>query len=100
MSGTIAARAARTSFDPRFEAVTPAELSNLRYSVDVLHHPEPTVVEDLDPKVFGVIVEDESGARRGLLLPDIPGIDNVEQQIEIASRKAGIPRGTSQIISI
>ena len=79
--------------DPRFEAVTPAELSNLRYSVDVLYHPEPTVIEELDPKIFGVIVEDESGSRRGLLLPDIPGINEVEEQIEIAARKAGIPSG-------
>jgi MEMO1 family protein len=79
--------------DPRFEPITPAELSNLRYSVDVLHHPEPTVAEELDPRVYGVIVEDERGSRRGLLLPDIPGIDDVEQQVEIAARKAGIPRG-------
>lgn len=79
--------------DPRFEPVTPAELSNLRYSVDVLYQPEPAVTADLDPKVFGVIVEDESGSRRGLLLPDIAGIDDVEQQIEIAARKAGIPSG-------
>ena len=79
--------------DPRFEPVTSAELSNLRYSVDVLHHPEPTVIEELDPRVYGVIVEDESGSRRGLLLPDIPGIDDVQQQIEIATRKAGIPSG-------
>jgi MEMO1 family protein len=79
--------------DPRFDAVTPDELSNLRYSVDVLFPAEPTVMEDLDPQVFGVIVEDESGSRRGLLLPDIPGIDDVDQQIEIAARKAGIPSG-------
>jgi AmmeMemoRadiSam system protein A/AmmeMemoRadiSam system protein B len=78
--------------DPRFEPVTQAELSNLRYSVDVLFEPEPTVIEGLDPRIFGVIVEDESGSRRGLLLPDIPGVDGVEQQIEIAARKAGIPR--------
>ena len=50
-------------------------------------------MEELDPTVFGVIVEDESGSRRGLLLPDIPGIDDVEQQVEIAARKAGIPHG-------
>jgi len=79
--------------DPRFDPVSPAELSNLRYSVDVLQHPEPAVVEDLDPRVYGVIVEDESGSRRGLLLPDIAGIDEVEQQIEIAARKAGIQPG-------
>jgi len=78
--------------DPRFEPVRAEELSNLRYSVDVLLLPEEAVMEDLDPSVFGVIVEDESGTRRGLLLPDIPGIDNAEQQVEIAARKAGIGR--------
>ncbi|HEU4836950.1 MAG TPA: AmmeMemoRadiSam system protein A [Pyrinomonadaceae bacterium] len=79
--------------DPRFEAVGPEELPNLRYSVDVLFPPEETVMEDLDPSVYGVIVEDDNGARRGLLLPDIPGIDNAEQQVDIAARKAGIRRG-------
>ncbi len=78
---------------PASKPVTPAELSNLRYSVDVLQNPEPAVAEELDPRVFGVIVEDESGSRRGLLLPDIPGIDDVEQQVEIAARKAGIAHG-------
>ena len=79
--------------DPRFEPVTEAELSNLRYSVDVLFPPEPTVMGELDPRTYGVIVEDESGSRRGLLLPDIPGVDDVKQQVEIAARKAGIPQG-------
>jgi AmmeMemoRadiSam system protein A/AmmeMemoRadiSam system protein B len=78
--------------DPRFEPVRPQELSNLRYSVDVLFPPEETGMSDLDPSKFGVIVEDESGARRGLLLPDIPGIDNAQQQVDIAARKAGIRR--------
>jgi len=79
--------------DPRFEPVRPEELSNLRYSVDVLFPAEEAVMADLDSSVFGVIVEDESGARRGLLLPDIPGVDNAEQQVEIAARKAGIRPG-------
>lgn len=78
--------------DPRFDPVRPQELSNLRYSVDVLFPAEPSVMNDLDPALYGVIVEDESGSRRGLLLPDIPGIDNAEQQVEIAARKAGIGR--------
>jgi MEMO1 family protein len=78
--------------DPRFYPVAEEELANLRYSVDVLFPPEEATIKDLDPSVFGVIVEDESSTRRGLLLPDIPGIDNVEQQVEIASRKAGIHR--------
>ena len=76
--------------DPRFEPVRVEELSNLRYSVDILYPPEETVMEDLDPAVFGVIVEDESGAHRGLLLPDIPGISDAKQQVEIAARKGGI----------
>ena len=78
--------------DPRFDPVKTGELANLRYSVDVLFPAEPAEIKDLDPAVFGVIVEDENGSRRGLLLPDIPGIDNAEQQVEIAVRKAGIGR--------
>ena len=76
--------------DPRFDPVSEVELPELRYSVDVLSAAEETVLADLDPSVFGVIVEDEIGSRRGLLLPDIPGIDEAKQQVEIAARKAGI----------
>ncbi|HEX3249253.1 MAG TPA: AmmeMemoRadiSam system protein A [Pyrinomonadaceae bacterium] len=84
--------------DPRFEPVRVEELSNLRYSVDVLFPPEKALMKDLDPAVFGVIVEDESGARRGLLLPDIPGITDAAQQVEIAARKAGI--GASEPVKL
>lgn len=80
--------------DPRFSPVSEDELSNLRYSVDVLMPAEKAALEELDPKVYGVIVEDENSGRRGLLLPDIPGVESAEQQVEIASRKAGIPRDT------
>jgi MEMO1 family protein len=80
--------------DPRFNPVTSEELSNLRYSVDVLSTPEPAEVDDLDPAIYGVIVEDETGLRRGLLLPALEGINTVPQQVEIASRKAGIPPET------
>lgn len=76
--------------DPRFPPVRPDELPNLKYSVDVLSAPEPCTLADLDPKTYGVIVEDESGLRRGLLLPALEGIDKAAQQVEIASRKAGI----------
>ena len=75
--------------DPRFNPVSPAELSSLDYSVDVLTHPE--AVEDrlqLDPKKYGVIVE--AGTRRGLLLPDLEGVDSVDMQISICRQKAGI----------
>jgi AmmeMemoRadiSam system protein A/AmmeMemoRadiSam system protein B len=80
--------------DPRFDPVQEDELADLVYSVDVLLAPEPAEIEELDPKIYGVIVEDESESRRGLLLPDIPGIETAEQQVEIATRKAGIPSGT------
>ena len=76
--------------DPRFPPVAPAELPHLRYSVDVLAEPEPARFEELDPAVYGVIVEDEKGLHRGLLLPDIEGIETASQQVEIAMRKAGI----------
>lgn len=76
--------------DPRFRPVTQSELDSLRYSVDVLERPEPTSFEELDPKVFGVVVESPDGARRGLLLPDIEGVETAARQVEIAARKAGI----------
>jgi AmmeMemoRadiSam system protein A len=76
--------------DPRFPPVSVNELSRLRYSVDILSEPEPAKFEDLDPNKYGVIVEDEAGVRRGLLLPDIEGVETAAQQVQIASRKAGI----------
>jgi AmmeMemoRadiSam system protein A/AmmeMemoRadiSam system protein B len=76
--------------DPRFPPVSAQELPHLRYSVDVLSEPEPTQFEDLDPSIYGVIVEDEAGTRRGLLLPDIEGVETAAQQVQIAARKAGI----------
>lgn len=85
--------------DPRFSPIEPSELANLRYSVDVLSAPEPARVEDLNPSVYGVVVEDESGENRGLLLPDIEGVETAAQQVEIATRKAGIPKGRPLRIS-
>ncbi|HMH42801.1 MAG TPA: AmmeMemoRadiSam system protein A, partial [Pyrinomonadaceae bacterium] len=81
--------------DPRFPPVRADELPNLKYSVDVLSVADPCSLDDLDPKIYGVIVEDESGFRRGLLLPDLEGIDTAEQQVEIASGKAGIAPGAN-----
>ena len=75
--------------DPRFPPIAPNELKDLDYSVDVLTSPEPVENQDqLDPKKYGVIVE--SGFRRGLLLPDLEGVDSVDYQIDICRQKAGI----------
>ncbi|HEX5705763.1 MAG TPA: AmmeMemoRadiSam system protein A [Pyrinomonadaceae bacterium] len=79
--------------DPRFPPVGEEELAALRYSVDVLFAPEPAEFNDLDPSIYGVIVEDERGSRRGLLLPDIEGVETAAQQVQIAARKAGIAEG-------
>jgi AmmeMemoRadiSam system protein A/AmmeMemoRadiSam system protein B len=79
--------------DPRFTPVRADELPGLQYSVDVLSQPEAAKLNDLDPDVYGVIVEDKNGVRRGLLLPNLKGIETAAQQVEIASRKAGIPAG-------
>ena len=77
------------SRDPRFSPVTPAELKSLDISVDVLTAPEDIDSPDqLDVKRYGVIVT--CGRRRGLLLPDLDGVDTVEEQIDIARRKGGI----------
>jgi AmmeMemoRadiSam system protein A len=79
--------------DPRFSPVRTDELANLEYSVDVLSDPTPVADrKDLDPKRYGVIVQ--AGGRRGLLLPDLEGVDSVDEQIRIAMQKAGIPPGT------
>jgi MEMO1 family protein len=75
--------------DPRFYPVSVSELKDLEISVDVLTEPQKiSNKSELDVKRFGVIVVE--GSRRGLLLPDLEGIDSVNQQIQIAKRKAGI----------
>ncbi|SMB90331.1 uncharacterized protein, PH0010 family/AmmeMemoRadiSam system protein A/AmmeMemoRadiSam system protein B [Thermanaeromonas toyohensis ToBE] len=75
--------------DPRFPPVKVEELPYLEYSVDVLEEPEPVnSLEELNPRVYGVIVS--SGLKKGLLLPDLEGIDTAEEQVAIAKRKAGI----------
>jgi len=75
--------------DPRFYPVGLEELNDLEYSVDVLTKPEPVdSIDMLDPKKYGVIVR--KGARSGLLLPDLEGVDTVEEQLRIVLSKAGI----------
>lgn len=77
--------------DPRFAPVRPYELPDLEYSVDVLGKPEPVQnLSELNPKRYGVIVESTLDARRGLLLPDLDGVDTVDDQIAIARQKANI----------
>ncbi|NLG10257.1 MAG: AmmeMemoRadiSam system protein A [Coriobacteriaceae bacterium] len=75
--------------DPRFPAITEDEIAALECSVDILGEAEPIDSQlELDPKRYGVIVT--HGLRRGLLLPDLEGVDTPELQVAIALQKAGI----------
>ena len=77
--------------DPRFPPIMPEELADLDIKVDVLGEPEPVDgLEELDPRRYGVIVKSARDRRRGLLLPDLEGVDTVEYQVDVARRKAGI----------
>ena len=77
--------------DGRFEPIEEHELNRLVYSVDVLSMPEPIEsAAQLNPKIYGVIVKSLTDNRRGLLLPDLAGIDTAEDQIAIAREKARI----------
>ena len=78
------------SEDPRFPPVEQWEAGRLTISVDVLGDTERiSSPGELDVERYGVIVT--KGSRRGLLLPNLEGVDTVEQQIAIAKQKAGIP---------
>jgi MEMO1 family protein len=75
--------------DYRMAPVELGELDTLRVEVSLLSTPEPVAgVEDLDPQRYGVIVS--KGARRGVLLPNVEGIDSAEEQLRVALHKGGI----------
>lgn len=98
MQATLAEEVAHNAIeaavdDPRFAPLTASDLADLDVKVDVLSAPESCLLSDLDPARYGVIVT--SGRRRGLLLPDLEGVDDVPTQVAIAMRKAGIALGES-----
>ncbi|MGL5547493.1 MAG: AmmeMemoRadiSam system protein A [Tannerellaceae bacterium] len=79
--------------DPRFPPLERRELETLDISVDVLGKVEPIAsTKSLDPRIYGVIVS--NGHKRGVLLPNLDGVDTVQQQVSIAMRKAGIAEGS------
>jgi AmmeMemoRadiSam system protein A len=82
--------------DPRFCPLLETELEGLQYSVDVLSPPERVKdLSELDPKKYGIILI--KGARKGLLLPDLEGVDTVEDQLRITKMKAGIDSGDKDV---
>ena len=75
--------------DPRFHPVGEDELEGLEYCVDVLSSPEKVSdIKELNPKKYGIVLV--CGDRKGLLLPDIEGVDTVDEQIRITRLKACI----------
>jgi len=77
--------------DPRFNPLEQTDLVSLSYEVYVLEKPEPVKsLDELDPKIFGVIVFGTRSHRSALLLPGLEGIDTVEQQLTCVTQKAGI----------
>jgi len=86
---TIMNAIAAATKDPRFPPVEKSELQELDYTVDVLSPPEKVSdMKKLDPRKYGVIIA--SGHRRALLLPDLEGVDTVEEQLRIVKMKADI----------
>lgn len=82
--------------DMRFSPVSIDEIYDITFSVDVLTKPVKASKEELNPQKYGVIVSHKG--RRGLLLPDLEGVDTVEQQLDIALKKGGIDAGSDYTI--
>lgn len=97
ITGSIAEEILRNAIsagleDPRFDDVLPEELPFIVYSVDVLGPSEPIKsISELDVVKYGVIVK--SVYKKGLLLPNLEGVDTPQEQVEIALKKAGISPG-------
>lgn len=89
-----------STHDSRFSPLKKEELENITVSVDVLGKPYlVNSINELNPAKLGVIVSDGS-FMRGVLLPNIPGIDTTEQQLNIAKRKAGLSNYDNEILKI
>jgi AmmeMemoRadiSam system protein A len=103
MFGTLAEEiaacaAAAATQDTRFARVAPKELNSLRIEVSLLSKPEPVAdIGTLDPKRYGVVVS--SGRARGVLLPNTPGADTVEEQLRLAAAKGHLPVSRSWVIA-
>jgi len=95
----IANAIAAASEDPRFNPITKEDLPNLKYEVYILEKPQLVKsIDELNPKIFGVIVSGSQSKRLALLLPDLEGIDTIEQQLNCVCQKAGIDPTREKLI--
>ena len=84
--------------DHRFSPITEEELPNLKISVDVLSEPQKIKdINELDPKTYGIIIKTNDG-RSALLLPDLEGVDTVEEQINITCQKGDIDLSNDKLL--
>lgn len=91
LAAEVTSNAISACNDPRFLPVEKKEYTNIAISVDILSEPELVKTKrSLDPKKFGLIVRTTTDGRVGVLLPDLPGITTVTDQVEITKQKAGI----------
>lgn len=79
--------------DPRFSPIQEQELKNIKISIDILSNPvkiKDDLKNQLNTQKYGVIVKSEDEKKVGLLLPDLEGVNSIDQQLSIACQKAGI----------
>lgn len=95
----IANALAAATRDYRFAPITEKELSSLSYSVYLLEEPQQIKdTKELNPKKYGILIKSETG-KSGLLLPDLPGIETVDEQLAAVCQKCGV-RPEKEKISI
>ncbi len=87
--------------DPRFLPINKKEINDLKISIDILSEPQQVPANEinrLDPKKYGILVRSQDGLRSGLLLPDLEGVETIEEQLSIACQKAGINKDAENFI--
>lgn len=86
--------------DYRFGSIQKQELPFLSYTVSILEKPE--LIKDrkeLNPKEYGIIIKTlDYPLKSALLLPDLEGVDTIEQQVSITCRKGEINPSKEKII--
>lgn len=76
------------SRDYRFDSLEVNELAEITIQVDVLSPLEEIQdISKLDPHKYGVVVYSKD--KKGVLLPDLEGIETVDEQLKISTNKGG-----------
>lgn len=84
--------------DYRFGPITAKELPKLTYSIYILEEPRQIKsFGELNPKEYGILIKSETG-KSGLLLPDLPGIKTVEEQLAAVCHKCGVRLSEEKVI--